>query len=113
MKQNDRVCSPSPQTSTSYLPASFAIAVSGNAKLPTWVSEISPPSSRGGSRNVDRDGVAGRDHRRRGHSLRGGADGPSREVAGDSPPVGRRAGADRRDCAPLGRGSQDRPPLPA
>jgi len=26
MKQNDRVCSPSPQISTSYLPASFAIA---------------------------------------------------------------------------------------
>src|SRR2546427_10981442 len=80
---------------------------------PPVVTEISPPSSRGGSRNVDRDGEAGRDHRRRGHSLRGGADGPSREVGGDSPPGGRRAGADRRDRAPLGPGSQDRPRLPA
>src|SRR5712692_9977538 len=80
---------------------------------PPVVTEISPPSSRGGSRNVDRDGEAGRDHRRRGHSLRGGADGPPGEVGGEAPPVGRRAGADRRDCAPLGSGSQDRPTLPA
>src|SRR5438093_9273092 len=80
---------------------------------PPAVIEISPPSSGGGSRNVDGDGDGGRDHRRRGHSLRGGADGPPGEVGGDAPPGGRRAGADRRDCAPLGPGSQDRPTLPA
>src|SRR5213592_2592266 len=80
---------------------------------PPAVIEISPPSSGGGSRNVDGDGDGGRDHRRRGHSLRGGADGPPGEVGGDSPPVGHRAGVDRRNRAPLGPGSQDRPTLPA
>src|SRR6266849_4270861 len=85
-------------------PAATARVSAVMQNSPPVVTEISPPSSRGGSRNVDRDGEAGRDHRRRGHSLRGGA---------DAPPVGRRAGADRRDCAPLGSGSQDRPTLPA
>src|SRR5213076_3313363 len=84
----------------SYNDVALMSAVMQNS--PPAVIEISPPSSGGGSRNVDGDGDGGRDHRRRGHSLRGGADGPPGEVGGDSPPVGHRAGVDRRNRAPLG-----------